>query len=49
MNKETDSEREEREFQEYTAKYCTPNVCSECNMCIYCDECECLPKGDEKE
>jgi hypothetical protein len=50
MNKEeTDSEREEREFEEYTAKYCTPSICKDCNMCIHCNECECVPMTEEEK
>jgi len=46
---ETQAEKEEREFEEYTAKYCTPSVCVECGMCRHCDECECLlPMSEEK-
>jgi hypothetical protein len=49
MNIETDSEREKREFEEYTAKYCTPSICEDCNMCKHCNECECVPMTEEEK
>tara|TARA_R110000803_G_scaffold35870_1_gene77318 strand:- start:4089 stop:4403 length:315 start_codon:yes stop_codon:yes gene_type:complete len=49
MREETQAEKEEREFEEYTAKYCTPSVCAECSMCKHCEECECLPPMSEEK
>jgi len=49
MSEETQAEKEEREFQEYTAKYCTPSVCNECGLCKHCGDCFCKPSLSEEE